>query len=72
MATHTYNIIIVYRSSHALLPGSKYSQTLLFMDTEGAIENVCIKGVSVLRGFFSPETSQTVSNDQVSVLSGCP
>ena len=44
----------------------------VILDTEGAIENVCIKGVSVLRGFFSPETSQTVCNDQVSVLSGCP
>ena len=42
------------------------------MDTEGAIENVCIKGVSVLRGFFSPETNQTVCNNEVSVLSGCP
>ena len=40
------------------------------MDTEGDIENVCIKGVSVLRGFFSPETNQTVCNDEVSVLSG--
>ena len=42
------------------------------MDTEGAVENVCIKAVSVLRGFFSPETNQTVCNDEVSVLSGCP
>ena len=50
----------------------KIQSSHLNMDTEGAIENVCIKGVSVLRGFFSPETNQTVCNNEVSVLSGCP
>ena len=42
------------------------------MVTEGAIENVCIKVVSVLRGFLSSEANQTVCNNEVSVLNGCP
>ena len=48
------------------------------MDTKGAIESVPINGVSVLsgdrkcKGFLSPRTKQTVHNNKVSVLSGCP
>ena len=49
------------------------------MDTEGAIESVCINRVSILSGLnlqimsgLSPETKQAVCNDEVSVsvLSG--
>ena len=50
------------------------------MDTEVAIESDCINGVSVLSGFYltkcmgfpSPGTKQTVHNNEVSVLNGCP
>ena len=48
-------------------------------DTKGAIESVRIEGVSVLsglnlekKGFLSPRTKQTVYNNEVSILSGCP
>ena len=44
------------------------------MDSEGAVERVCIKGVSVLSGlnlekcksFLAPGTRQTVCNNKVS------
>ena len=44
--------------------------------SEGAMENVCIDGVSLLsgfnlekfKGFLSPGTKQTVRNNEVSVL----
>ena len=56
-----------------------YSATPLNRDTKGAIESVRIEGVSVLsglnlekKGFLSPRTKQTVCNNEVSILSGCP
>ena len=49
-------------------------------DTEGAIESLRINGVSAISGLnsekmyglLSPGTKQTVRNNEVSVLSGCP
>ena len=56
-----------------------YSAIPLNRDTKGAIESVRIEGVSVLsrlnlekNGFLSPRTKQTVHNNEVSILSGCP
>ena len=49
------------------------------MDTEGAIESVCIKGVSTdsrwnleeMKGFLFPGTKQPVCDNEVSVCE-CP
>ena len=42
-------------------------------DTEGGIKSVGIKRVKFKeKGFLSPGTKQTVRNNEVSVLSGCP
>ena len=49
-------------------------------DTEGSIESVRVNGMSVLselnkrkwKGFLSPGIKQTVLNNEVPVLSGCP
>ena len=56
-----------------------YSAIPLNRDTKGAIESVRIEGVSVLsrlnlekKGFLSTRTKQTVHNNEVSILSGCP
>ena len=56
-----------------------YSANPLNKDTKGAIESVRIEGVSVLsrlnlekKGFLSTRTKQTVYNNEVSILSGCP
>ena len=61
-----------------------YTQTLLInRDNERAIGSVHINGMSVLSGlnlgknqnvsdFFGPGTKQTVCNNDVSVLNGCP
>ena len=46
------------------------------MDTEGAIESVCINGVSTdsrwnleeMKGFLFPVTKQTIRNSEVSIL----
>ena len=43
-------------------------------DIEGVIESVCIKQVEFrekCKGFLSPETKQTVCNNEVSTSSGC-
>ena len=45
------------------------------MDTKGTIESVRIKRVEFrenVKGFLSPGTKQTVRDNEVSVLSGCP